>query len=101
MMQLADRPLTRAEMTALPIALITANQSRAGDLTVLAFAQHSRYITGLYALLPDLARHYRGVREDPVRALLVEHQIRRIWSRLVARSRGYFLNARGLQEYAP
>lgn len=92
--------MTRDQMKALPIAQITARHARAGDLTVLSFAKETRYISLLYEDIPDLSRKCRAVAADPVSAHFVEQQIRALWTRLVDRSNGYFLNGRGLQVYA-
>lgn len=92
--------LTRAQMKALPMDVLTSSFARTGDLTVLAFARQTRYVDKLYERMPVLRKYWRSVREDPVRATMVEGVIRAVWSRLVDRSRGYFLNGRGEQQYA-
>lgn len=91
--------MTRNEMKALPIGKLTSSRARFGDLTVLSFAHHSSHINELSASMPDLRKHYRSVKDDPVRAFLVEQQIREVWSRLVDLSRGYWLNQRGRFSY--
>jgi hypothetical protein len=91
--------MTRQQMKALPVLQIVARYARVGELTVLAFEQHTPHISRLYGLLPDLSRHYRGVIEIPLRAHFAEKHIRSVWARLVDRSIGYYLNGRGLQQY--
>lgn len=91
--------MTRNQMKALPIGKLTSQYARTGELTVLHFKQPSRQISDLSALLPDLRKHYRSVKDDPVRSFFAERQLRRIWSRLVDRSQGYYLNQRGRFTY--
>lgn len=93
-------PVSRATMKALPVLQITAPFAARGSLTVLAFARQTRHINRMYALLPDLGRYYRSMAGDPVRQFAAEQHIRNVWSRLVDRSRGYWLNGLGFREYA-
>lgn len=87
-------PMTREEMKALPIALLSSSRygSFPGQITLLSFHRHNRHIDRLYALMPDLRRHYRAVIDDPVKSYLTERHLRSVWSRLVDRSRGYWIN---------
>lgn len=86
--------MTREEMKALPIALLSSSHygARPGQITLLSFARHNRHIDRLYALMPELCRHYRSVADDPVKAFLTERHLRSVWSRLVDRSCGYWVN---------
>lgn len=84
-------PLSRARMKSLPVLQITARHVSYGHITTLAF-NDDRIADRLCALMPDLGLHYRAVQHDPVKAHFVEKHIRSIWSRLVDRSTGYWLN---------
>jgi hypothetical protein len=92
-------PITRAQMKALPMAQLTARYGRTGSLTLLYIAHPTRYTARLYELLPDLGRRWQAVQDDPNKARVLEHHIRGIWSRLVDRSRGYWLCGMGFREY--
>lgn len=91
--------MTRLELKSLPIAQLTLPYARAGDLTVLAFARSNRHIDALYSRVYDFGRLWRVVKDDPIRAFVVEKHFRAVWSRLVDRSTGYFLSMQGLQRY--
>lgn len=77
-------------MKALPIAKLVSPHARPGEVLLLVFARSTLTTRTLYPRLVDLKRHYRGLQGDGVRAFFVEQQIRRIWSRLVDRSSGYW-----------
>lgn len=94
-----DTPITRTQMKALPIEQLTRSGARRGDLTILYIARETSVTKKLYSLLSDISRHYRAVADDP-QAVIIERHIRGIWSRLVDRSRGYWLNGCGFREYS-
>lgn len=93
------RGLTREEVRTLPLDVLTDPHRAPGSITILAMdysrrTRAGRWNCALYASFCRYKRAYRAAVESgkSVEADFAARMVVRVWSRLVARARGYWVS---------